>query len=122
VSQAWSEDDLRAAVERLSDPEGFAEAEQVVARVAPELQGVLVSALGAGGWFGESHQSETLKAATIPDEDRRLTAIRALLTEETHIGMMVGVAVGWALHADLTGSPGEAGPSESETENEEGDS
>ena len=120
----WTEADLEAAVERLSEPGGFAEAEQVVARVAPQLQGVLVSALGAGGWFGESHQSETLKAATIPDEDRRLTAIRALLTEETHIGMMVGVAVGWALHADLAGSDGGASAAdapESETENQEGE-
>ena len=108
MSNAWSEEELKRAVERLSDPDSFAEAEQVVATVAPDLQGVLVSALGAGGWFGESHQSETLKAATIPDEDARLTAIRALLTEETHIGMMVGVAVGWALRAELADPP-EAG-------------
>jgi hypothetical protein len=101
MNEAWSEAQLKEAVARLSDRENFAEAERVVATVAPDLQGVLVSALGAGGWFGESHQSETLKAATIPDEDARLTAIRALLTEETHIGMMVGVAVGWALRADL---------------------
>lgn len=108
MSNAWSEEELKRAVERLSDPDSFAEAEQVVATVAPDLQGVLVSALGTGGWFGESHQSETLKAATIPDEDARLTAIRALLTEETHIGMMVGVAVGWALRAELADPP-EAG-------------
>jgi hypothetical protein len=101
MNEAWSEAQLKEAVARLSDRDNFAEAERVVATVAPDLQGVLVSALGAGGWFGESHQSETLKAATIPDEDTRLTAIRALLTEETHIGMMVGVAVGWALRADL---------------------
>ncbi len=62
------------------------------------------TALGAGGWFGESHQSETLKAATIPDPDERLDAVRALLTEETHMGMMVGVAVGWALHSELNAS------------------
>ena len=105
MSESWSEDQLKEAVARLSDRESFAEAERVVATVAPDLQGVLVSALGAGGWFGESHQSETLKAATIPDEDARLTAIRALLTEETHIGMMVGVAVGWALRSDLDEQP-----------------
>lgn len=97
----YSKEELDAAVERLSDPERFREAEQVVASVAPELQSVLVSALGSGGWFGESHQSETLKAATMPDQDQRLTAIRSLLTEETHMGMMVGVAVGWALRQDL---------------------
>ncbi|MCB0829034.1 MAG: hypothetical protein KDB62_09530 [Solirubrobacterales bacterium] len=97
----YSKEQLEAAVERLSEPERFREAEQIVASVAPELQSVLVTALGSGGWFGESHQSETLKAATMPDQDQRLTAIRALLTEETHMGMMVGVAVGWALSQEL---------------------
>ena len=96
-----SDEQLAAAVERLSDPERFREAEQLVSRVAPGLPAVLVTALGSGGWFGESHLSETLKAATIPDEDQRLTAIRALLTEETQMGMLVGVAVGWALRQEL---------------------
>jgi hypothetical protein len=31
-----------------------------------------------------------------------LSAVRTLLAEETRIGMMVGVAVGWALHEELT--------------------
>lgn len=97
----YSKEQLEAAVDRLSEPERFREAESMVASVAPELQAVLVTALGSGGWFGESHQSETLKAATMPDQEQRLTAIRALLTEETHMGMMVGVAVGWALRQEL---------------------
>jgi hypothetical protein len=101
MKPAYGEEELKLAVERLSEPEAFEDAERVVATVAPDLQAVLVSALGAGGWFGESHQSETLKAATMPDEDQRLTAIRALLTEETHMGMMVGVAVGWALRSEM---------------------
>ena len=57
--------------------------------------------LGAGGWFGESHDSEALKAATTPDEEARLTAVRTLLAEEARMGMMVGVAVGWALADQL---------------------
>jgi len=123
MSEKWTEEELKLAVERLADPESFAEAEQIVATVAPDLQGLLVSALGAGGWFGESHQSETLKAATIPDEDARLTAIRALLTEETHIGMMVGVAVGWALRAELAGESrtGDDPEAPAEKENREGE-
>jgi hypothetical protein len=123
MSERWNDEQLRMAVERLSDPERFAEAERVVATVAPDLQGVLVSALGAGGWFGESHLSETLKAATIPDEEARLTAIRGLLTEETHLGMMVGVAIGWALRTELAGPAGSAGLEEAVTvkENQEGE-
>jgi hypothetical protein len=104
MTQPYSEEQLKKAVERLSDPEAFADAERVIATVAPELQGVLVTALGTGGWFGESHQSETLKAATMPDEEQRIEAIRGLLSEETHLGMMVGVAVGWALRTELAGT------------------
>ena len=89
----FSDEELAAAVEQLSDPDRFREAELLVSRAAPGLPAVLVTALGQGGWFGESHQSETLKAATIPDQEQRLDAVRALLTEETQMGMMVGVAV-----------------------------
>jgi len=110
-----SDEELTAAVERLSDPERFREAEELVSRVAPGLASVLVSALGQGGWFGESHMSETLKAATIPDPDQRLTAVRALLTEETQMGMMVGVAVGWALSEELS-NPGARDAPENENE------
>jgi hypothetical protein len=98
----YTEGELKKAVERLSDPEAFRDAERVIRTVAPNLQGVLVTALGEGGWFGQSHQSETLKAATMPDEEQRIQAIRGLLSEETHMGMMVGVAVGWALRTELS--------------------
>ena len=111
----YTQAELDAAVDRLSDPERFAEAERTVAAAAPQLQRVLASALAAGGWFGESHDAEALKAATKPDEDERLTAVRTLLAEEAKMGMMVGVAVGWALHAELA-APGAAG----ENENEQG--
>lgn len=93
----YSDDQIDSAIDGISDPEVFKEAERQVARAAPRLQKILVEALGAGGWFGESHENETLKAATVPDEEARLTAVRMLLAEEARMGMMVGVAVGWAL-------------------------
>jgi len=97
---------LEAAVERLTDADRFAEAEAIVARVAPQLQRVLAAALAEGGWFGESHESESLKAATVPDPEQRIAAVRTLLAEEARMGMMVGVAVGWALKDEM--SEGEA--------------
>ena len=97
----YSDDQIDAAVEAISDPEVFRETERQVARIAPHLQRILAEALGTGGWFGESHEGEVLKAATTPDEQARLTAVRTLLAEETRIGMMVGVAVGWALAEQL---------------------
>ena len=96
-----SESELEAAIERLMEAERFVEAEQIVARAAPQLQKVLVAALAEGGWFGEPHEAETLRAATVPDPDERLAAVRGLLAEEARMGMMVGVAVGWALNEEL---------------------
>ena len=95
---------LEAAIERLADSERFAEAERVVAQAAPQLQRVLAAALADGGWFGESHRAEALKAATVPDPDERIAAVGTLLAEEARMGMMVGVAVGWALRGELTES------------------
>jgi hypothetical protein len=92
---------LKSAIERLTDVGRFAEAETIVARAAPQLQRVLASALAEGGWFGESHESETLRAATEPDPEQRIAAVRTLLAEEARMGMMVGVAVGWALKEEL---------------------
>jgi hypothetical protein len=95
------ESELEAAIERLLAPERFSEAERIVAKAAPQLQKVLATALAEGGWFGEPHENQTLKAATMPDPDERVAAVRALLAEEARMGMMVGVAVGWALQEEL---------------------
>lgn len=97
----YSDEELEAAIERLNDEGRFGEAEAIVARSAPSLQRVLDTALAAGGYFGTSHDSETLKAATTPDADERITAVRTLLAEEARMSMMVGVAVGWALREEL---------------------
>jgi hypothetical protein len=100
------ESEFEAAIERLLEPERFSEAERVVSRAAPQLQKVLAAALAEGGWFGEPHEAEALKAATVPDPDERLAAVRALLAEEARMGMMVGVAVGWALKEEMTDPTG----------------
>jgi len=97
----YSDQEVEAAIEAISQPEAFQEAEGSVARAAPQLQRILTEALSAGGWFDESHEAEVLKAATIPDQEERLTAVRTLLAEETRMGMMIGVAVGWALSDQL---------------------
>ena len=99
------EKEFEAAIERLRDPERFAAAERTVARAAPQLQKVLATALAEGGWFGEPHENETLRVATVPDPDERLAAVRALLAEEARMGMMVGVAVGWALNEEMSPNP-----------------
>ena len=54
--------------------------------------------------FGETHEDQVRKAAGDDDPSRRLAAVRTLLAEEARMGMMVGVAVGWALAEQLTGT------------------
>ena len=97
----YTDEQIDTAIDAISDPEVFRDTERQVARAAPRLQKILAEALGAGGWFGESHDAEVLKAATTPEEEARLTAVRTLLAEEARMGMMVGVAVGWALADQL---------------------
>lgn len=106
--RSFTDEQLDRAVEALSDPERFREAEERVAKVAPQLQRILNEALHAGGWFGEAHESQVRRVTTPEDETERLTALRTLLAEETRIGMLVGVAVGWELARELElRSPGE---------------
>ena len=98
----YSDEQLDDALERLTEPGRLRDAEAMVAAAAPRLQRVLAQALEAGGWFGEAHESQVLKAATTPDDEERLAAVRLLLAEEARMGMLVGAAVGWALANELT--------------------
>ena len=56
------------------------------------------------------------KAASAPGEAERTAAMRTLLAEETRIGMLVGVAVGWELAHELEGDDLVSGRPETETE------
>jgi len=100
----FTDAEIEAALEALSEPGRFREAEQRVARVAPQLQRVLNAALHEGGWFGGAHESQVRQAAGAESEFERATAIRTLLADETRMGMLVGVAVGWELARELTGA------------------
>ena len=93
---------LDAAIDALSDRDRFREAESVVTAAAPKLQRILAEALEQGGWFGEAREAEVRKAAETPSDSERTTAIHTLLAEEARMGMMVGVAVGWALAEELS--------------------
>jgi hypothetical protein len=117
-AERYSDAELQGAIERLSDRERFREAESVVSRAAPQLQSILAEALEDGGWFAESHDDEVRKAATAEGGDaERITAVRTLLAEETRMGMLVGVAIGWALATELR--PGTEDSAKNTKENSE---
>jgi hypothetical protein len=96
-----SDEQVEAAVRALADPGRFAGAERALAVLAPQLQLVLAHALEEGGWFGEAHRTQVRQAAAEPDATQREARIDTLLAEETRMGMMVGVAVGWELSREL---------------------
>jgi hypothetical protein len=102
---AFSDDQVRAAIEALLEPERFREAERRVAAAAPQLQGLLASTLAEVGWLDAAREEHLAKIAALEDPEQRLTELRTLLAEETRIGMMVGVAVGWELARELGALP-----------------
>jgi hypothetical protein len=101
----YSDAEIDAAVQALSAPERLAGARDAVTRFAPQIQRVLDQALHEGGWFGQAHDAEVLRAAGVPDGHDRARAVGALVAEETRLGMMVGVAVGIELARELSKHP-----------------
>jgi hypothetical protein len=106
-SDRFSDAELDAAVAALSTPERLAEAQEAVARLAPQLQRVLNEALKAGGWFGDLHDATIRSAAAHEDPEERARAVATLVAEETRVGMLVGVTVGLELAAELQRTRGE---------------
>jgi hypothetical protein len=97
----YTADEVDRAVEALGDPDRFAHAQEIVTHAAPGLQRVLNEALAAGGWFDTAHDDAVRRAALEPEESTRVLAVRALLADETRLGMLVGTAVGLELAHEL---------------------
>jgi hypothetical protein len=97
----FTDEQVDAAVKALSDPDRFQGAEQRLAALAPQLQLILAQAMQEGGWFGEAHESQVTAAAGADEQAERVQRIRTLLAEETRMGMLVGVAVGFELAREL---------------------
>jgi hypothetical protein len=99
--RAYSDAEVEAAIEALSDPSRLEEAQRIVGANAPGLQRILNEALQAADWFGSAHQAAVLEAAGKPDVEERLIAVRTLIADETGISMLIGVAVGYELAHEL---------------------
>lgn len=97
----YTDDQVDAAIAALTDPDRLGAALQMVGRTAPQLQHVLSEALAHGGWFGQAHESELARAAGEADGEERLRRVRTLVAEETRLGMLIGVAVGYELAHEL---------------------
>jgi hypothetical protein len=101
ADRAYTDAELDAAIAAITDPERLREAQDLVIGSAPALQRVLAVALEEGGWFGGGHEQAIREAAGGQEPDERLRAVRTLLAEETRLGMLVGVAIGFELAREL---------------------
>jgi hypothetical protein len=99
--RAYSDAEVEAAIQALSDPARLEEAQRVVGANAPGIQRILDEALQAAEWFGSAHRAAVLEAAGKPDVDDRVTAVRTMIAEETSVAMLIGVAVGYELAHEL---------------------
>ncbi len=99
--RAYTDEELDAAIATITQPGAINDAEELVMRAAPQLQRVLAAAMADGGWFDTAHEAAAREASGEADPDARLRALRTLLAEETRLGMLVGVAVGFELSRAL---------------------
>lgn len=99
--RAYTDAELDAAIAELTDPARLQHAQDLVMRAAPALQRVLAAAIAEGGWFDAAHDQAVREAAGEAEGEARLTAMKTLLAEETRLGMLVGVAVGFELSRSL---------------------
>jgi hypothetical protein len=114
VERAYTDAEIDAAIAAITDTERLREAQDLVLRNAPALQRVLAAALEDGGWFDLGHDQAVREATAHDDPADRLHAVRVMLAEETRLGMLVGVAVGFELAHSLTGVA--PGPTQTPTE------
>lgn len=108
VDRAYTDAELQAAIEAITEPQRLRQAQDIVARTAPALQRVLATALEEGGWFDLGHDQAVHEATGHDDVGERVRAVRTMLAEETRLGMLVGVAVGFELARELGRTPGGA--------------
>jgi hypothetical protein len=99
--RAYTDADLDAAIAAITDPQRLREAQDLVVRAAPGLQRVLAAAIAEGGWFDVAHDQAVKEATGGEDQQERIRAVRTLLAEETRLGMLVGVAIGFELAREL---------------------
>jgi hypothetical protein len=99
--RSYTDAELDAAIAELTDPARLRDAQDVVMRAAPSLQRVLAAAIADGGWFDAAHEQAVREASAEGEPETRLRAVKTLLAEETRLGMLVGVAVGFELSRSL---------------------
>ena len=101
--RSYTDEELYATIEQLTDPAALRAGQDVVMRAAPSLQRVLAAAMADGGYFDSAQQAAARDVVSDPNPETRMRALEIMLAEETRLGMLVGVAVGFELARRLDG-------------------
>lgn len=99
--RTYSDAELDAALTAIAAPGRLSDAQDVVLRTVPSLQRLLASVLAGGGWFDSGHAEAVRAAAAAETPSDREREVQTLVAEETRLGMMVGVAIGFELAREL---------------------
>ncbi|MEA2293774.1 MAG: hypothetical protein QOE86_1413 [Solirubrobacteraceae bacterium] len=101
--RTYSDEEVDAAVQAISDPARLEEAQRVVTHSAPQLQQILYQALHDSDWFGQAHRQAVRQAVSAADAE---DAVHRLIAEETRLTLLVGVAAGLELAHELENPTG----------------
>ena len=113
VDRTYTDAELDAAIAAISEPQrcGRPRAGHEGRAGAPAR--ARTGARG-GGWFDLGHAQAVAEAAGQEDPGERLREVETLLAEETRLGMLVGVAVGFQLARELGLEPGDMNETQQE--------
>lgn len=101
ASESVTPAELDAALEALREPGRFDAAERLVGLAAPGLHRILIEAMASGGWNSDDDGREIDKALAAGAPEAVRASVLGLLGEQARVAMLVGVAVGIELAAEL---------------------
>lgn len=104
TGRTYSDKELQRAIELISNLDRLKDAQEVVQRTAPQLQGIFNAVLTSGGWFDSAHEAELKRVAALEDPAERAESVAGLVAEQSQLAMLIGVAVGFELYRTLEGS------------------
>ena len=99
--RAYTDDEVEAAVQALSDPDRLDEAQRIVATQRAGAAAHPQPGARRGRLVRLRAPAAGARGGRQADIDERLRAVRTLLAEETQVSMLIGVAVGYELAHEL---------------------
>ena len=110
VDRAYTDAELEAAIAAIADPERLRAAQDLVARAPRRCSGCSPPRSRRAAGSTSATTRPFTRRVGHDDFGERVRAVRTLLAEETRLGMLVGVAVGFELARELAKAPTQSPP------------